>query len=453
MAVSIKQTSDVAAVITVSVKGADYQAQVEKEIKNYQKKATLPGFRKGHAPLGLIKKQVGESIKVDEINRYVVKELFGYIDEQKLQILGQPLPVVADYDFATQEDFDFAYDVALAPSIDVQLSKEDKLTYYNIAATKEMEDEQIKHMLDNAGTQIDADEVADNDVVYGRMVELAGGAPKEDGIVAEKALILPRFTRNEEQKAKLIGAKLGDTLTLVPYSLYDGQPAEITSLLDIKREDVPALEGVEFSYEINKISRRQPAEMNEAFFVEAFGQESEIRTEEALRQNIRESFGEQFATESDFKFARDLRELLLAKAGDVKYDEALLKRIFLANNKEAKEEDIDRDMPQVLKDITFDRIKGDLLKAHNVKIEDADLEKLALIVAKNQFAMYGMTSVPDDLLASYAKNMLQDERTKENLIDRVADSKLAEIAKSVISVEEKTVTPEEFNALVNGAKA
>ena len=216
---------------------------------------------------------------------------------------------------------------------------------------------------------------------------------------------------------------------------------------------MPALEGVEFSYEINKISRRQPAEMNEAFFVEAFGQESEIRTEGALRQNIRESFGEQFATESDFKFARDLRELLLAKAGDVKYDEALLKRIFQANNKEAKEEDIDRDMPQVLKDITFDRIKGDLLKAHNVKIEDADLEKLALIVAKNQFAMYGMTSVPDDLLASYAKNMLQDERTKENLIDRVADSKLAEIAKSVISVEEKTVTPEEFNALVNGAKA
>ena len=429
MAVSIKQTSDVAAVITVSVKGADYQAQVEKEIKNYQKKATLPGFRKGHAPLGLIKKQVGESIKVDEINRYVVKELFGYIDEQKLQILGQPLPVVADYDFATQEDFDFAYDVALAPSIDVQLSKEDKLTYYNIAATKEMEDEQIKHMLDNAGTQIDAEEVADNDVVYGRMVELASGAPKEGGIVAEKALILPRFTRNEEQKAKLIGAKLGDVLTLVPYSLYDGQPAELTSLLDIKREDVPALEGVEFSYEINKISRRQPAEMNEA------------------------SFGEQFATESDFKFARDLRELLLAKAGDVKYDEALLKRIFQANNKEAKEEDIDRDMPQVLKDITFDRIKGDLLKAHNVKIEDADLEKLALIVAKNQFAMYGMTSVPDDLLASYAKNMLQDERTKENLIDRVADSKLAEIAKSVISVEEKTVTPEEFNALVNGAKA
>ena len=316
-----------------------------------------------------------------------------------------------------------------------------------------MEDEQIKHMLDNAGTQIDAEEVADNDVVYGRMVELASGAPKEGGIVAEKALILPRFTRNEEQKAKLIGAKLGDVLTLVPYSLYDGQPAELTSLLDIKREDVPALEGVEFSYEINKISRRQPAEMNEAFFVEAFGQESEIRTEEALRQNIRESFGEQFATESDFKFARDLRELLLAKAGDVKYDEALLKHIFQANNKEAKEEDIDRDMPQVLKDITFDRIKGDLLKAHNVKIEDADLEKLALIVAKNQFAMYGMTSVPDDLLASYAKNMLQDERTKENLIDRVADSKLAEIAKSEISVEEKTVAPEEFNALVNGAKA
>lgn len=455
MAVSIKQTSDVAAVITVSVTGADYQAQVEKEIKNYQKKATLPGFRKGHAPLGLIKKQVGTSIKVDEINRFVISALFGYIDEQKLQILGQPLPALdaPEYDFAAQEDFEFSYDVALAPQFDVQLAKDDKLTYYRIAATKEMEDEQINRMLDNAGKQIDAEEIAENDVVYGRMVELEGGAEKAEGISNEKALILPRFAKDETEKAKLIGAKLGAKLTLNPYKLYDGQPAELASLLDIKREDVPALEGVEFSYEITKISRREPAEMNEEFFVQAFGEESDIRSEEALRANIRESFGEQFNAESDFKFIRDLRELLLAKAGDVKYDEALLKRIFLANNKEANEEAIERDMPQVLKDITFDRIKGQLLQANEVKIEDADLEKFALIVAKNQFAMYGMTSVPDELLANYAQSMLKDERTKENLIDRVADSKLTAIAKEAISVEEKTVSPEEFNALVNPAQA
>ena len=307
-----------------------------------------------------------------------------------------------------------------------------------------MEDEQIKRMLENAGKQIEADTVEDNDVVYGRALELADGQPKEGGIEAAQALILPRFTKSEAEKAKLIGAKLGDTITFEPFALYDGQAPEIASLLQIEKEAVPALDGVAFSYQITKISRREAAELNEAFFTEAFGEGSDIRSEEALRKNIQESFAEQF-----FKFTRDLRALLLKKAGKVAYDEALLKRIFLARNAEAKVEDLDRDMPQILDDITFDRIKGQLLEAAGVQISDEDLNKFALIVAKNQFAMYGMTSVPDELLENYAQSMLKDERTKENLVDRVADSKLAAIAKEAITVTEKEVSPEEFNKLMS----
>ena len=331
----------------------------------------------------------------------------------------------------------------------MKLEKSDKLTYYRIVATKEMEDEQIKRMLENAGKQIEADTVEDNDVVYGRALELADGQPKEGGIEAAQALILPRFTKSEAEKAKLIGAKLGDTITFEPFALYDGQAPEIASLLQIEKEAVPALDGVAFSYQITKISRREAAELNEAFFTEAFGEGSDIRSEEALRKNIQESFAEQFATESDFKFTRDLRALLLKKAGKVAYDEALLKRIFLARNAEAKVEDLDRDMPQIIDDITFDRIKGQLLEAAGVQISDEDLNKFALIVAKNQFAMYGMTSVPDELLENYAQSMLKDGRTKENLIDRVADSKLAAIAKEAITVTEKEVSPEDFNKLMS----
>ena len=456
MAVSIKQTSDVAAVITVSVKAADYQPQVEKELKSYQKRANIPGFRPGHAPLGLIKKQVGTSIKVEEINRAVVGALFGYIEEQRLDVLGSPIPVEnePEYDFATQGDFEFSYDVALAPKIDVKLTKKDKLTYYRIEATKQMEDDQIQRMLTNAGKQVDADSVEENDVVYGRMVELEAGEPKQGGIEAEKALILPRYTTDEAQKAKLLGAKVGDTLTLEPYALYGGNEAEVATLLSIDKAAVPALAGVSFSYQIHRISRREAAELNEAFFVEAFGEASEIRTEEALRQNIRESFAEQFATESDYKFIRDLRALLIEKAGKVAYDEALLKRIFLARNKDAKVEDLDRDMPKILEDITFDRIKGQMLEAAGVKIEEEDVQKFALIVAKNQFAMYGMTSVPDEVLANYAQSMLNEDHSRENIIDRVADSKLAAIAKEKVAVTEKAVSPEEFNALMSeGANA
>lgn len=454
MAVSIKQTSEVSAIITVALGVADYQPLVDKALKSYQKNASVPGFRKGHAPLGMLKKQVGISIKVDEINRAVINELFGYIDAEKLEILGQPLPVEgAQYDFVKDEDYTFDYEVALAPKLDVKLEKSDKLTYYRIAATKQMEDEQIQRMLDNAGTQIEADVVADNDVIYGHLVELENGQPKEGGIQNEKGLILPRFTKNEDEKKKLLGAKLGDTIVFSPFALYAGEVAELASLLNIEKEQVPALEGVEFSYKIDKISRHEAAKMDEAFFVQAFGEGSDIRDEEALRASIRESFGEQFATESDYKFTRDLRSLLLKKAGKVAYDEALLKRIFLARNSEAKEEDLDRDLPQILDDITFDRIKTNLLKAADVKIEEADVQKFALIVAKSQFAMYGMTSVPDELLENYAQSMLKDERTRENLIDRVADSKLAAIAKEAITIEEKEVSPEEFNALMNPVEA
>ena len=455
MAVSIKQTSDVAAVITVTLAPADYLPQVEKEIKNYQKRANIPGFRKGHAPLGLIKKQVGTSVKVEEINRAVVNALFSYIDEEKLDILGSPIPVEneKEYDFATEENFEFSYDVALAPKLEIKLTKRDKLAYYRIAATKQMEDEQIQRMLESAGKQVDVESVEDNDVVYGRMLQLENGEAKEGGIEAEKALILPRYAKNDAEKAKLIGAKVGDTLTIEPFALYEGDAANIATLLSIEKEAVPALDGVSLSYQIYKISRHVPAEMNEAFFAQAFGEASDVRTEEALRANSRESFAEQFATESDYKFTRDLRALLLKKAGKVAYDEALLKRIFIARNKDVKEDELDRDMPQILDDITFDRIKAQMLEAAGVKIEEEDVKKFALVVAKNQFAMYGMTSVPDDVLAGYAENMLKDNRTKENLIDRVADSKLAAIAKEKVAVEEKEVSPEEFNALMSEGAA
>ena len=245
MAVSIKQTSEVSAIITVALGVADYQPLVDKALKSYQKNASVPGFRKGHAPLGMLKKQVGTSIKVDEINRAVINELFGYIDAEKLEILGQPLPVEgAQYDFVKDEDYTFDYEVALAPKLDVKLEKSDKLTYYRIAATKQMEDEQIQRMLDNAGTQIEADVVADNDVIYGHFVELENGQPKEGGIQNEKGLILPRFTKNEDEKKKLLGAKLGDTIVFSPFALYAGEVAELASLLNIEKEQVPALEGV-----------------------------------------------------------------------------------------------------------------------------------------------------------------------------------------------------------------
>lgn len=457
MAVSIQYTNNnAAAVITIPVTKADYQPEVDKALKNYRQRADIPGFRRGHAPMGMIQKKFGLGIKIEEINRFVGRELYDYINTNKLNVLGEPLPALdaPEQDLEKGEDFVFSFDIALAPKVEVKLTKSDKIPYYRIEATDEMISQHIEQMLNSHGQQIEAEIIEEKDLVKGILTELEGDAIKQEGVRVENAMLLPSYIKSEEQKAKFVGAAKATTVVFDPYAAYEGNEHELASFLHIDKTEVEQYKDKNFSFEITSISRHVPAELNEEFFVNAFGQESEIKDEESLRTQVRAGFREQFDPESDYKFLLDLRQKIEEKAGSVELADDLLKR-WLKVSKEGKltDEEIEREYPQMIQGLVYQLVKDDLLAEHQVQVTDADLQAFALVVAKSQFAQYGMSSVPDAILAQYAKSMLEKEDTRRNIAARVMDNKFAEIAKTLVTLEEKSVSPEEFGALMQAVEA
>lgn len=451
MAVSIKHTSDVAAVVTIAVTKADYQAEVEKALKTYRQRADIPGFRKGHAPMGMIQKKFGLGAKVEEINKFVGRKLYGYINEHKLRVLGEPMPseTAPEQDLEKGEDFEFVFDLALTPNIDVKLGKEDHLPYYHIEATDEMVSAHIEQMLNMQGTQQEAESVEARDIVRGRLVQLENGAAKDGGILVEEALIMPDYVKEESAKAAFIGKTKNTVVIFEPYAAYEGNQYELASFLKIDKDQVEAYKGVEFSFEISSIQRHVPAELNEEFYVKAFGEEGDVKDEETLKAKIREGFREQFDPESDYKLLQDVRDLIIKKAGKIEYPEALLKRWLKISNEKLSEEEIEKELPAQLEGLTYQIVKDGILAEKEVTVSREEVLAFATIVAKSQFAQYGMSSVPDEVLHNYAKSLLEKEDTARNLSARVLDNKFAAIVKGMVTLEEKSVSPEEFGKLIN----
>lgn len=451
MAVSIEYTRDVAAVITVAVSKAEYQPAVDKALKSYRDRADIPGFRRGKAPMGMIVKKYGAGAKLEEINRLVGRALYDYIHEHKLRVLGEPMPL-ADLEkpinFEQDDDFEFLFEVAIAPKLDVKLDKSDKLSYYHIEASDDMVQAHIDQMLNQYGSQQEADTIEERDLVRGVLAELEGGAPKEGGLRNEQAMLLPMYIKDEASRAQFVGASKNSVVTFVPYTAYQGAVSELASFLSISKDEVPQYEGVEFSFEIQSIGRHMPAQLDEAFFVSAFGEAGEVKDEETLRAKVREGFREQFDPESDYKLLMDVRGLIVAKAGEVAYAEDILKRWLLENNKEMTDAQATEQLPRMLQDLTYQLIKDDILAEHQVEVNREEVKAFALVVAKSQFAQYGMSSVPDELLSSYAENLLKKEETYRNLSARVLDNKFAAIVKSQITLVDQFVSPEEFGKLV-----
>lgn len=451
MAVSIQYTNDVAAVLTIDVRKTDYQANVDKALKSYRQRAEIPGFRKGNAPMGLIQKKFGIGAKIEEINKFVGQALYQYINENKLRVLGEPMACVdaPEQDLEKGEDFQFVFDLALSPKISCTLDKSDKLPYYHIEATDEMVDEHIKQMLNSYGTQVEVDSVEPNDIVKGRLVELERGNPKIEGIELENSMVLPLYMKDEEQKALFIGSAKNTVLTFEPYAAYAGNQHELAAFLKVDKDAVENYKGVQFTFEIQSISRHVPAELNEEFYTKVFGEEGDVKDEATLKTKVREGFREQFDPESDYMFLQDLRKYIVAKVGAVEYPVELLKRWLKTSNDKLTDEELESSLPGQLEGLTFQVVKDDLLEAHKVEVTEEDVFELATVVAKSQFAQYGMSSVPDEVLAQYAKSLLEKEDTARSIRMRVFENKFAAVVKELVTLEEKTVSPEEFGKLIN----
>lgn len=446
MNISLQNVDSVSAVLTVQIEKADYQEKVEKALKTLRQKVNMPGFRKGMVPAGLIKKQYGVSVLAEEIDKLLQEKVFEYIRENKVNMLGTPLPKENQVNFETEENFEFSFDIALAPEFNVELSANDSVDYYDINVTDEMVDQQVKMYTQRTAKYEKVEDYQDNDMLKGLLAELdENGNTKEGGVQVEGAVMMPVYMKNDEQKAIFNGAKTNTVLVFNPSVAFDNNEAELASLLKLKKEEVADHKG-NFSFQIEEITRMIPGELTQELFDQVLG-EGKAHNEEEFRAQIKETIAKQFEADSDYKFLIDVRTYLTNKIGKLEFPDALLKRIMLDNNKEKGEEFVAENYEKSLEELTWHLIKEKLVAANDIKVEQGDLTNMAKEATRAQFAQYGMINVPEELLENYSKEMLKKQESVEALLNRVVESKLSETLKGQVTLNYKAVSAEEFNQM------
>lgn len=453
MKVSLNKTDNVNGVIAIEIEKPDYQEKVEKSLNQFRNKANIPGFRQGKVPKGIIQKMYGKSILAEEINKLVSNELFSYIKDNDLNILGEPLPNETDekvIDFDKDETFEFKFDIALSPEFELPLNKKDKLTYYNVKLEDDLLQKQLDSYKENYGTYQKVEEAAlESDLIKGTLTEVENGVPKENGQVIENAILMPSYVKDEEIKNQFIGSNVGDAIVFNPRKAYDNNDAEIASLLQATKDDVKDVNS-DFLFEVKEITRYKEAEMNQELFDKVFG-EGVVATEEDFKNKIHESLNNQFKPGTDNLFIVEARDLFLAKLKDVAFPDEFLKRWLLASNEGKTTESVEEDYPKIVEDLKFHLAKEKILKDNDIKIESSDVEALASEVAKAQFAQYGMTNLPAEMLENYTKSLLGKEETVRNLYERVGEEKMIGWLKENVKVAEKEITSKEFSEMQNKA--
>ena len=449
MEITLQNVSDVKGMLTVKLVKADYEPKVEKALKTFRQKANIPGFRPGMVPMGLIKKQYGSAVKAEEINKMLQEAVYGYLKENKVDMLGEPLPnenQQKQLDFDTMEELEFLYDIALAPKFDATLTAADTVPYYTIEISEEMVDNQVNMYTQRNGRYEKVEEYADNDMVKGLMCQLdENGNTVEGGIQAEDAVVLPKYMKNAAQTALFEGTKVGDVITINPREAYDGNEAELASLLKISKEEAANVNG-NFSYQISEITRYVPGDLTQEIFDQVYG-EGAVSSVEEFRARVKEDLTRQFVPESDFKFLIDVREYVMGRIGELKFADDVLKRIMHINNPDKDDAYVDEHYANTIKELSWHLVKEQLVEKAGIKLEENDLMNQAKENVRAQFAQYGMTNVPEDLLNNYAAEMLKKKDSIEGLVNRAIETRLAAALKQVVTLDSKNVSLEEFNKM------
>ena len=450
MKISFENPDKINGLLTLVVEEDDYKNDVEKTLKDYRKKANVPGFRPGQAPMGMIKRQFGTSVKMEAVNKIVGQQIYKYVQDNQIQMLGEPLPSEKQEPVDIEKDgpYTFMFDIAVAPEFKVVLSGRDKVDYYKITVDDKILDQQVDMYASRAGSYEKAENYEDNDMLKGDLRELdENGNTKEGGITVEGAVMMPNYIKVDDQKKLFDGAKLGDIITFNPKKAYPENDTEVSQLLKIEREAVKDLES-EFSYQITEIQRFKKHEVNEELFKQVFGEDTDVKDEATFRAKIAEGLNAQLVNDSDYKFILDVRAHCEKKVGKLEFPDALLKRIMLANNKDKGEEFVEKNYDQSIQELTWHLIKEQLIKAQDIKIGDEDIKETAKEAARAQFAQYGMTNIPEEYIENYANEILKKGDSTDALVNRSIDRKLAETLKGVVKLNEKEISVEDFNKMM-----
>ena len=448
MNIKFESADKINGLMTVTIEQADYQEAVDKQLKNYRKKAQVPGFRPGMVPMGLIKKQYGTAVKADEVNRILGEKLYEYVRENKIQMLGEPLPNENQkpQDLAGDGPFEFVFDIAVAPEFKAELTNKDKVDFYTIKVDDKLIDDQVQMYASQAGEFVEAQEWSGNDTLKGDLRQLdENGNTLEGGITTEGGMIMPSYIKGEDEKKKFDGCKPGDIITFNPKKAYPDNDAEVAALLKVQKDNVKDLTA-DFSFQVTEIRHFQPAAVDAKLFERVFGEG--VKDEADFRQRIADSVKGQLEANSDFKFLRDVRAYVENKVGELQFPEALLKRVMIQNNKDKGADYVEKNFEGSINELKWHLIKEQLVAANNVKVEEADLKAVAKDAIRAQFAQYGMSNVPDEVLENYAAEQLKKRENVDSFVDRAVDVKLMEALKNVVKLNEKEVSLEDFNKLM-----
>ena len=446
MNVTKNQIDDLNATIKIQLDKDDYATCVSDALKDYQKKAVIDGFRKGKTPFGIIKKMYGKAVLIEEINKLIGESLSNYIQENDLNILGEPLPSETEQKELNldEESFEFVYDIALSPAMNVKLSKREKVPYYIIKVDDEMIDKQIESICKSNGELTPVDMIEGSEYVKGELIELGeDGKPKEGGIHVEDASLSVEHMKDEEQVKVFTGKQAGNEVIFNPSKAYPNK-TDYAALLQISKEEAEHVTS-DFCFIISEIKRYVEAEVNQALFDKVYG-EGNVKSVEEFRARVKEDLAKQFKAHSEYRLTVDARDKMLKKNEDVVLPEAFLKRWMLATNKELTQEAVDKDFDSYRDEFKWQLIKGDMIKENNIKVEDEDMKVVGREVAAAQLQQYGLYGLSDEQL-DFAVRLLENEKQRASLYDRALENKIFSVIKEGVKLEEQEISMEDFGKL------
>lgn len=446
MNVTFDKKDNVNALLTVSLTPEDYLENEKKELLNISRKHPMKGFRPGHVPMSLLKKQYGIEVRSQVVDRMVGKALTDYIVNEKINILGEPM-LSADtrVDLNQDTNYEFKFDLGLAPEFELKLDKRVKIPYYNIKVTDEMVENQNASYKKRFGKQVPGEAAAEDSLLKGSMVELdENDAAKEGGVSVDRTIISPQFLKNADEKAKFIGKKVGESIVFNPHTAADGNLTELAAMLNVDKSEADIKSN--FKFNVEEILVNQDAEMDQELFDNVLGKEV-AKTEEEYREKLREMISNQLKNDSNYRFTVDAERVLKKKVGNLELPEEFLKRFLQARSKEQDEKKFDEQFPQTLEQLKWQLIKEKVARTYDVKVELEDKLRLARFYAAQQFAQYGMTNLPDEVIDKYAHEFLEKREYSEEIQNRAFEDKVFAAIKANVGIDEKEVSVEEFNKL------
>ncbi len=448
MNITKENIDELNAKLRIKIEKDDYKEKVDEMLRDYRKKARMNGFRPGKVPQGLINKMYYKPVLVEEINKLVSESISSYITEQEINILGDPLPAEDEQqpiDWDNQSEFEFIFDLGIAPELDLTVTDKDKVVYYQVTPRNDLMDKYIESYTERYGDHVEAEEVTDNELLKGRLVELdENGEIKEGGVFQENATMSVDVIKDEEIKKQFTGLKKDSEVNFDLKKAYPNETEQAT-MLNVDKAALPEINPV-FKLTITSILRFKQADLNQEFYDKVFG-EGQVKSEEEFRAKLQEQIDENLKNDADYRFTFDAKEMLLNKV-DFSLPDEFLKRWLMASNEgKISEEQLEKEFPAFVNDLKWQLIKNKIAKDNDIKVEETDLLNHAKIVAQQQFAQYGMPNVPDEHLTNFAQKILEKEQDRRRIYEQVQEQKIFAFVKEKVTLKEKKISMDDFEKL------